>query len=76
MQNQLMKLKALRAERNISQIAMAKKLGIHVSTYCEKENGYMPFTQWEIEVFLKYFNVTYEDIFIKEEKRDYSYGSR
>jgi len=68
-----MKLKALRAERNVSQTTIAKKLGIHMCTYSQKENGYMPFTHWEVNAILQYFNVTYEDIFLKEEKRDYTH---
>jgi len=76
MYKQLMRLKRLRVEKNITQREIAKNLGISWSHYAQKENGYFPFTQWEIERLLIILNTTYEDIFIKEEKRDYSYGSR
>jgi len=76
MYKQLMRLKRLRVEKNITQMEIAKKLGISCSNYIQKENAYLPFTQWEIERLLIILNTTYDDVFIKEEKRDYSYGAR
>jgi len=72
MYKQVMRLKRLRVERNITQMALAKKLGISYSAYIQKENGFRPFTQWEIERLLIVLNTTYDNVFIKEEKRDYS----
>jgi len=76
MYKQLMRLKRLRVEKNITQREMAKSLGISWSQYAQKENGYFPFTQWEVERLRAILKTTYDDIFIKEEKRDYSYGTR
>ena len=67
-----MRLKARRVEFNISQEEMARRLGISQTTYSLKENGYYAFTNWEISKILHILGKTYEDIFVTEEKRDYS----
>ncbi|MCL2739693.1 MAG: helix-turn-helix domain-containing protein [Oscillospiraceae bacterium] len=71
---QLNKLKSLRIQNGIIQKEIAKILGIGLSTYIQKENGYMPFNEWEIYRILKTFNTTYEEIFVKEFERNYSYA--
>jgi DNA-binding XRE family transcriptional regulator len=71
-----MRLKRLRVEKNMTQKEMAESIGISWSHYAQKENGYFPFTQWEIERLLVILKTTYDDVFIKEEKRDYSYGTQ
>ena len=67
-----LRLKAVRVQNAISQADMARQIGILQNTYSQKENGYYAFTHPEIIRILEILESTYEDIFIKEEKRDYS----
>lgn len=57
------KLKVLRAQHNLRQIDVAKKLGVSISTYSQKEQGIREFTVSEINKILELFNVSYEEIF-------------
>ncbi|MCL2739663.1 MAG: helix-turn-helix domain-containing protein [Oscillospiraceae bacterium] len=72
----LHKLKEIRVERKLTQVEMAKSIGIGVSAYIERENGFLPFTQWEIERLKNMFDTTYENLFESKEKRDYSNGTK
>lgn len=58
-----MKLKALRRGREYTQRDMAKKLGISLATYIEKENGHWPFDIWEAERIMGIFGKKFEEIF-------------
>lgn len=49
------KLKGLRAEHNLKQSDIAKKIGIAESTYNRKENGYADFSETEMCKISKIF---------------------
>lgn len=63
MQKKNLKLKALRAEHELTQLDMSKIVGLSIDAYRYKENGDYDFTKSEIDLILDYFNVKYEDIF-------------
>ena len=58
------KLKALRAENDLTQAEMAEKLNMSEATYRSRENGKTEFTVSEINRIIKKFDVKYEDIFL------------
>ena len=60
---QLRKLKELRRQWEYTQGDMAKKLGISLPLYIEKENGHWPFDIWEAERIMGIFGKKYEDVF-------------
>ena len=57
------KLKAKRVELGYSQLDVAKKLDVSLSTYCHKEKGKTSFTIDEITKLLLFLNCKFEDIF-------------
>lgn len=59
----ILKLKALRAEKMMTHSDMADLLCISSATYSRKENGKGSFNADEISRIMKFFNVTFEDIF-------------
>ena len=56
------KLKNAREDAGLNQDVIAKLLNVTVRTYSVKENG-ADFTQSEIDVLIKFFGCTYEDLF-------------
>lgn len=56
------KLRGLRAERNLTQLDMAKKLGINIMTYSNKENGKRDFSSAEIRAIKDCLNLTLEEV--------------
>ncbi|RKD22420.1 DNA-binding transcriptional regulator, XRE-family HTH domain [Caminicella sporogenes DSM 14501] len=56
-------LKTLRLAGKISIKDMAKLLNISPITYSRKENGKYPFTQYEINKIIDFFEKPYEKIF-------------
>ena len=60
------KLKALRVEYGYKQIDLAQKIGMPVSTYIRKENGYAEFTVSEVQKICSIFNKTAEEIFFTD----------
>jgi DNA-binding XRE family transcriptional regulator len=56
-------LYGLRRQRDLSQDAMAKILHLSRTTYLKKENNVDLFLKSEIDILLKHFNKTYEEIF-------------
>lgn len=61
------KLKGKRVEKGFNQTQLANKLGINLSTYCQKENGKVDFTLTEIQDLMYYLDCDFEDIFFKKE---------
>jgi|GEM_PF-5079562 len=59
----LLKLKALRVEHQLSQIDLAKELGISKGNYAQKENGITVFTLEECCQISKIFNEPLRTIF-------------
>ncbi|WP_346207654.1 helix-turn-helix domain-containing protein [Caldifermentibacillus hisashii] len=57
------KLYVARRERNLYQKDVAKKLGIHLQTYHEKESGKRDFTLREARMLAKIFDCTLNDLF-------------
>ena len=58
------KLKGLRAEYNIKQKELAKKIGITATAYSLKETGEQQFKESEINIILDLFNEKYENVFL------------
>ena len=50
---------------------IAKKLGISHTSYCQKENGFRPFTLWEVERILLLVGRTFEEVFARTTGRIY-----
>ena len=59
------KLKAKRVELGLTQLDMANKMGITLSTYNLKEQGKREFLSSEIIKILDIFKCAYEDIFLR-----------
>lgn len=57
------KLKARRVELGYTQLDVANKLDVSLSTYCHKEKGKTDFTINEIIKLLVFLNCKFEDIF-------------
>ena len=57
------KLKGLRAERGLSQVEMAKILGVSEGTYVAKENGLRDFSITEAGILRKFFKISSDEIF-------------
>lgn len=56
------KLRGLRAEKSLTQLDMATKLGINIMTYSKKENGKRDFTSAEIRAIKDYLNLTLNEV--------------
>lgn len=57
------KLKALRVGQNLTQVEMAKNLGMGKNSYIFKENGQRDFKVSEAKRIMEFFNLKFEDIF-------------
>lgn len=55
-----------RAKKGLNQGEVAELLGISRKWYGKKELGYKDFTETEIEILIKFFNQTYEDLIQRE----------
>lgn len=61
----LMKLKAKRVEKGLTQTEMAKRIGMAIATYNHKENGSATFSFNEILKILDILDCKFEDIFLQ-----------
>ena len=61
----LLKLKAKRVEKGLTQAQIAKMIGIAPATYNHKENGSAHFSFNEIVKLLEVLNCKFEDIFLQ-----------
>lgn len=61
----LLKLKAKRVEKGMTQTDMAKLIGIATATYNHKENGSATFSFNEILKILNILECKFEDIFLQ-----------
>ena len=61
----LLKLKAKRVEKGLTQTDMANKIGIAPATYNHKENGQAYFSFKEILKILELLDCRFEDIFLQ-----------
>lgn len=61
----LLKLKAKRVERGMTQTDLATKIGIAPATYNRKENGNAYFSFNEIMKILQVLDCKFEDIFLQ-----------
>lgn len=61
------KLKGKRVEKGFNQTELANKLGISLSSYCQKEIGKVDFTLTEIQDLMYYLDCNFDDIFFKKE---------
>lgn len=61
------KLKGKRVEKGYNQTQLAHKLGISVSSYCQKEIGRIDFTLTEIQDLMYYLDCNFDDIFFRKE---------
>lgn len=61
----LLKLKAKRVEKGMTQTDLANKIGIAVATYNRKENGYAYFSFNEVLRILDVLECKFEDIFLQ-----------
>lgn len=64
----LQELKILRIKRGLSQKDVANSVFISPTSYNAKENGKAPFSQWEVDDLLDFFEVEYRDIFPKSDE--------
>ena len=64
----LEKIKDLRKKKGLNRVEMAKHLTLTEYGYRSKELGYRKFTIEEIYILSKFFNVSIEDLLIKEAK--------
>ncbi len=64
MRNVQIKLYELRKNADLTQIQLAKKLGISANQYGKKERGQQEFTQDEMFLLSKLFNKSISDIFL------------
>lgn len=55
-------IKQLQKSKDITNLEMAKMLGISPSAYCDKKNGRRKFQPIEIVELCKYFNVKVEEV--------------
>jgi len=74
--NPVLKLKGLRAERQLTQGDIADKLCISKATYNRKENGLGQFCASEISQLLDIFGVGYDDIFIAKSSQKSNFGGQ
>lgn len=74
--NPVLKLKGLRAERQLTQGDIADKLCISKATYNRKENGLGQFCASEISQLLDIFDVGYDDIFSAKSSQVLNLGGR
>jgi len=72
--NPVLKLKGLRAERQLTQGDIADKLCISKATYNRKENGLGQFCASEISQLLDIFGVSYDDVFSIKSSRSVNTG--
>ena len=72
----VLKLKGLRAERQLTQGDIADKLCISKATYNRKENGLGEFYASEISRLLDIFEVGYEDIFCTKSSQILNMGGQ
>lgn len=63
------KIKAARVEIGKTQTDMAEILGVCPKSYVSKENNLIDFTETEINRLLKYFDRTYEDLFLHANRK-------
>lgn len=63
--NEHLELRGLRAKNRLRLKDMAKILGITPESYGLKERGMYDFKESEINKILEYFDVKYEDVFLK-----------
>jgi DNA-binding XRE family transcriptional regulator len=61
----LLKLKAKRVEKGLTQTQLAKMIGIAPATYNHKENGTAHFSFQEIVKLLEVLECKFEDIFLQ-----------
>ena len=61
------KLKGKRVEKGFNQTELANKLGISLSSYCQKEIGKVDFTLTEIQDLMYYLDCNFDDIFFRKE---------
>lgn len=61
----LVKLKAKRVEKQLTQTQMAKLMGIGIATYNHKENGTAFFSFQEVLKILEILDCKFEDIFLQ-----------
>lgn len=61
----LLKLKAKRVEKGLTQTEIAKRIGIATATYNHKENGSATFSFNEILKLLDILECKFEDIFLQ-----------
>lgn len=74
--NPVLRLKGLRAERQLTQGDIADKLCISKATYNRKENGLGQFCASEIAQLLDIFEVGYDDIFSMKSSHISNLGGR
>jgi transcriptional regulator with XRE-family HTH domain len=55
-------LKSIRAREDMTQKPVAKAAGMDVTTYCQKENGKVPFTDQEIFDVAIFLNMTIGEV--------------
>jgi DNA-binding XRE family transcriptional regulator len=55
------KIKSIRVAKGYTQVKIAKTLQLNNCTYSKKENGKLPFSQSEIENFVKVFNLNLQE---------------
>lgn len=60
-----LKLKSLRAKKDLKQSDIAKVLNISNNSYCEKENGKRQFKVKEAIILSDFLGVDIKDIFLK-----------
>jgi len=61
------KLKNIRIEKGVSALEMAKLIGLKTaSAYYKKENGTINFSIAEANIIAKFFNMTVDEIFFKD----------
>lgn len=63
----LKRLRGLRAEQGLSQIEMARRLGVSQSTYCLIERGLRPASDDEQDVVARVLRVEKAELFPTEE---------
>ena len=61
------KLRGKRVEKGYNQTQLANKLGISVSSYCQKEIGRVDFTLTEIQDLMYYLDCDFDTIFFRKE---------
>lgn len=65
------KIKLLRVTHGLTQAEVADILGVHVTTYTKKENGYISFSLSEMNLLKHFYNLSNDDVvevFLEDEK--------